>query len=196
MKEHKFTHHAISNISDTYSLSLLQMGYGLRVIDGVSIVQINEMDEQYRLLKATEQDIDILYPMYEEHCKHLANSPIFLDITYSKSQLEKALHSKNMIYKFYFKEELIGYTTINLEQPCGCDLFFDNDSMSIKGTHISHPFQGKGHGRKLIENLHQLAREYHKAKLVTDFEIFNENALRFWPKHFRLVGHSYVRYIG
>lgn len=196
MKEEGFTHHAITDINEVKNHQFLQLGYGLRVLDGVTKVKETEVDEDFALKKVTKKELEILFPMYLEHESYMASSPIFLDTTFGKKQLQKKLQSHDQLFLYTYKNEVVGYTTINTESAVGCELFFDTTTMSLKSTHIRSIHQHKGYGKKLIDLLHQKATSLGKKKIAVDFEIFNTKANRFWPKHFNIVAHSYVRYIG
>ncbi|XMB86794.1 GNAT family N-acetyltransferase [Mycoplasmatota bacterium WC44] len=198
MKKEGYTHHAITLMKPNMDNEFIDNGYGKRLVDVARFVEISDKPEKNIIMKkANINDFDLLYPIYLEFTTYMSSSPIFLEEENAKDELTQILsNSESEIFMFYLNDSIIGFTTLSYKSAACSRFFKDKDTVAIKGTHIKEDLQNKGYGKRILTLIDEYCINHNYKKQSTDFESLNYKANLFWPKHFKVVANSYVRYIG
>lgn len=198
LKRLNFTHHVMTFLTPYKDDFIIQLGYGLRVMDGVRYPRkkfINNSEVSIEI--AGIGDSNNLVSLLNEHNQYMSSSPIFLDAEDADSELNLILMDSNkIIFKILYKLETIGFSIIDKKSAAGGKYFKDNETLAVKGTHIKHEYQNKHIGRRYIELLDNYCVENGYNRLAVDFESMNLLAVKFWSKHFEISAKTYVKYLG
>ncbi|PKL00803.1 MAG: hypothetical protein CVV56_03025 [Tenericutes bacterium HGW-Tenericutes-1] len=198
MKNESITHHAITLLTPSQDDFLVQLGYGLRVMDGVRFPHKNSpTDSLVSMIKADICDYNILLNLYKEHIQYMSSSPIFLEETNPELELTDILNDNDkIVFKILYMLEVVGFSVIDKLHAPGGKYFKDSETLGIKGTHILSNFQNKQIGSRYIELLDNYCIENGYNRLAVDFESMNYLALKFWSKTFHISAKTYIKYIG
>jgi ribosomal protein S18 acetylase RimI-like enzyme len=198
MKKANFSHHAMTFLTPIQDDFLIQLGYGLRVMDGVRFPQKNiKNDSLVSIDIASIHDFAVLLPLFTEHLQYMSNSPIFLEASNPEEELLDILNEVDtVVFKIRYMSEVIGFSIIDKLHAPGGKYFKDNETLGIKGTHILSQFQNMQIGSKYIELLDNYCIENGFSRLAVDFESMNLLAFKFWSKQFHISAKTYLKYIG
>ncbi|MBU1144570.1 MAG: GNAT family N-acetyltransferase [Firmicutes bacterium] len=198
MKKLNFTHHAMTFLTPFHDDFIIQLGYGLRVIDGVRFPKKYIINDSEISIKAAEiSDFNNLLPIFKEHNLYMSSSPIFLDAEDPSEELNEVLKDEHkIVFKILYKLEIIGFSIVDKKYAPGGKYFKDSETLGVKGTHIKRKYQNKQIGRRYIELLDNYCVDNGYNRLAVDFESMNLLAVTFWRKHYHLSAKTYVKYLG
>jgi len=198
MKLQGFTHHAMTLLSPHQDDFIVQMGYGLRVMDGVRFPRKSVVNDSSVSIKVVDNsDFDSLLPIFVEHNQYMSSSPIFLDTDEPSEELYEILKDENkIIFKIQYHLETVGFSIVDKKFPAGGKYFKDDYTLAVKGTHIKTEFQNKHIGSRYIALLDNYCLDNSYHRLAVDYESANFLAANFWRKHYQICAKSYVKYLG
>jgi len=179
---------------------LFWTGYGMHVVDAVS-----EIKEKY-YFKSSEIDIRIadkndiyqLEELLKEHIEYMTSGPIFLYA--GKISIEEEIENwfndqQRVLWVAESKGEILGYMNTVSHATNACTIVRSEKTLSIQGTHVREKSRRLRVGETLLKKAHEYALENGYEMLSVDFESANNQATRFWLKHFKPVCYSLIRYI-
>ena len=160
------------------------------------------MTAPIKLRKCTIADLALLREVsiktfrdaFEEH-----NNPhdfkIYLKEAFSYPRLEAELLNPEMTFYWVFTgSHRIGYCKIN-EGIAQTELQ-DTDGLELERIYILKHFQGKGYGRRLLDQIVQLARKKDKKYLWLGVWEHNLGAIRFYKEYGFTTFDKHPYYIG
>jgi GNAT superfamily N-acetyltransferase len=192
--------HALSFLTDAREEQdfWFQNGFGLLVVDGVrpmTPVDGNET-EGVVIRKATEADTLLLADLEAEHWHYYIEAPIFMAARDPYNHQEIVDFISQPLNSYWLAEisnVTCGFMRFEVNNHGAATIVRSDKTIAITGAYLRPGNRGKGTGRALFN---AALRDYQARGLEccsVDFESFNPEAARFWPKYFTPVCYSVMR---
>jgi GNAT superfamily N-acetyltransferase len=174
-------------------------GFGLAVVDAVRPVQplaAAPVASPLTIRKATPADAAALASLDEEHCRHYTAAPVFMTPPHPNSAAEFAAfmgRRDNSVWLAMDGETPAGFLRFDGYEIDGVGILEGGRTAFINGAFLRPAYRGR---RATPAMLDAALRDYAGQGFTccaTNFEAFNPEAARFWPRYFDPVCLSLTR---
>ena len=163
------------------------LGFGSYVGDAIKQIEpIRGFTYQYKISRATEDNVDILYGLLEESRHFYLDPPVFLKRPITTKDKILKMIEETLIFLAWENNEAIGFIHIWKNDEYHIENLSIPGSISL-GIFIKSEHRNKGIGKSLLNKVYEYCDENSKKYAHVSFETSNINANRFWIKNFEPI---------
>ena len=173
------------------------LGFGNRCVDALrSLEGIAGIENNvYQIRLATENEAELLVPIFTQHNQYYSSAPLFMPITnvITINDIKKTLIMKDR-YTWVAYRDKIPIAMMACRKG-GENLFIADDEKTINicGAYVYEEFRGKGISANILNTIIEWAKDSGYQRLGVDYETFNILGSRFWEKYFIPFAYSMFR---
>lgn len=162
-------------------------GFGQRCADAILMPEDHDHNRaNIDIVKATDQNIDMIADLHREHVKHYPTSPIFMPADdgdpWSAFKTD-AHHEDTHVWIARMDASPVGYIRIEPEGESFISL--TDDMMNVTSAFVNPKMRGRGVATALLEEVQRFILShpsYHR--LGVDYETINPSGRGFWERYF------------
>jgi ribosomal protein S18 acetylase RimI-like enzyme len=173
-------------------------GFGLAVVDAARPMRPLDAPRAtgLRIRPATALDAQDLAALDAEHCRHYAESPVFMPPHAGESAADFAeflVRPDNSIWLALDGDQLAGFIRFDAHDSDKSASVTSASSVYITGAYVRPACRGRRAAEAMLDaGLRHYAGSAYTCCAV-DFESFNPEAAAFWPRYFKPVCFSMMR---
>lgn len=173
-------------------------GFGLLVVDAIrpATPLLPSPTSSLLIRPADVQDARLLSELDAEHWAYYHQPPILMPgQASSKAQEFEAFlaRPKNSIWLAWDGDTPAGFLRCDGYECDGVAILESEQTFFISGAYLRPTYRGRGAGAAMLDAALRANARLGFTTCAVNFESFNPEAARFWPKHFQPVGYSLLR---
>jgi len=163
------------------------IGFGSYVADAyIKNGLIEETETKYKIKKAENKDVELLFNLTEEARHYYLNAPIFLRRKVITEEEIENIIEKGAVFLAFDKSKAIGFMSVRKKSGYDIGQLFTPESASIDtlGAYVKFENRSQGVGKILLSNVFKYCKNNGIKYIHVCFETSNTYANKFWRKYF------------
>lgn len=173
-------------------------GFGLAVVDAVRPVTLLDPAPRCDLAihQATRREAELLHGLDAEHVKHYAAAPVYMappHVDSAPAFAEFVERPRNSVWLAMDRSTPAGFMRFTGDDFDAVAALQSDAAAFCNGAYVCSQHRGRGVGQALLQAALAHYQGVGLTGLFTNFESFNPEAARFWPRYFEPVCLSLMR---